>query len=136
MATVTRLEELDVWQRARLYSRMVNMLLRADGFAGETGLKMQMKNASGSIMDNIAEGFGRGSKHEFVNHLSFARGSLEESRSQLYRCADIQLIDAKVFEELKMESETLLRQITGLMNYLNRSIVKGTKFKNRNTNNL
>lgn len=82
-------------------------------------------------MDNIAEGFGRGSKNEFINHLTIAKGSAEETRSQLYRCKDLGLIDDNLFNELLSRSLELVRRITGLINYLNLSSIKGSKFKNR-----
>ena len=131
MATITQLQDLEIWQMARRYAKEMGELLRADVFDQEFGLKQQMKNASGSIMDNIAEGFGRGSKNEFVNHLTIAKGSAEETRSQLYRCNDQRLIDDVRFKDLLDQSEILVKRITGLMNYLNQSSVKGSKFKNR-----
>jgi four helix bundle protein len=131
MATITKLQELEIWQLARIYAKEIGELLRKETFDQEFGLKQQMKNASGSIMDNIAEGFGRGSKNEFVNHLTIAKGSAEESRSQLYRCNDQELIDNNRFRELLAQSEVLVKRITALINYLNTSSVKGNKFKNR-----
>ena len=131
MATITCLEELEIWQLARAYAKEIGNVLRTASFDQEFGLKQQMKNASGSIMDNIAEGFGRGSKNEFVNHLTIAKGSAEETRSQLYRCKDQNLIDEALFQDLLNRSLELVRRITGLINYLNLSSVKGSKFKNR-----
>ncbi len=43
-----------------------------------------MRGSSGSIMDNIAEGFERGSKLEFINSLSYSKGEVGELKSQLY----------------------------------------------------
>lgn len=131
MATITCLEELEIWQLARVFAKEIGQILKTKAFDSEFGLKQQMKNASGSIMDNIAEGFGRGSKNEFVNYLTIAKGSTEESRSQLYRCKDQELIDDKVFTDLLNRSVELVRRITGLINYLNVSSIKGSKFKNR-----
>lgn len=132
MPTITKLQELEIWQLARSFAKEIGLLLKQDCFAEETGLKRQVLNASGSVMDNIAEGFGRGSKNEFVNHLTIAKGSLEETRSQLYRCYDRQLIDGMLFDKLLFQSEILMKKITALMNYLNKTHVKGTKFKGRN----
>lgn len=131
MATITRLEELEIWQLARVYAKQLNQVITGTKFELEPGLRRQMKNASGSVMDNIAEGYGRGSKNEFVNHLTIAKGSLEESRSQLYRCKDQQLIDDFHFERLISQSELLMKKLITLINYLNRSTVKGSKFKHR-----
>lgn len=131
MATITCLEELEIWQLARKYAREIGEMVNTQNFHQEFGLKQQMKNASGSVMDNIAEGFGRGSKHEFVNFLTIAKGSTEETRSQLYRCKDQHLVDEARFNELLVQSVNLVKRITALINYLNRSAVKGGKFKDR-----
>jgi len=131
MATIARLEELEIWQLARVYAKNIGEVVERSSFNNEYGLKQQMKNSSGSVMDNIAEGFGRGSKNEFVNHLTIAKGSAEESRSQLYRSLDKGLIDAVCFEDMLQQSVILVRRMTALINYLNRSPVKGNKFKDR-----
>lgn len=131
MATITCLEELEIWQLARRYAKEIGQLVNKEIFDQEYGLRNQMKNSSGSIMDNIAEGFGRGSKHEFVNHLTIAKGSTEECRSQLYRCRDQELIDDIRFNDLLARSLELVKRTTAMINYLNRSTVKGNKFKDR-----
>ena len=75
MATITCLEELEIWQLARAYAKEIGNVLRTASFDQEFGLKQQMKNASGSIMDNIAEGFGRGESAEFIQFLEIAHAS-------------------------------------------------------------
>jgi four helix bundle protein len=74
MATIQRFEDLEIWQIAReLYNKIskVAELLRA---AKEFRFAEQMKSAAGSIMDNIAEGFERNSRLEFVNSLGISKG--------------------------------------------------------------
>ena len=131
MPTITKLEDLEIWQSARKFAKDIATQLNSDLFRDEPGLKHQMKNASGSIMDNIAEGFGRTSKNEFVNHLTIARGSAEETKSQLYRCKDQLLIEEKNAGRLISELEMLIKRIAALINYLNKTPVKGVKFKDR-----
>jgi len=131
MATITRLEDIEIWQLARKYAKDINQLLKTEPFRYEFGLKEQMKNSSGSIMDNIAEGFGRGSKNEFVNFLTVAKGSAEESRSQLYRCLDCDLIDQTKHNELNGQAEVIVRKISSFILYLNSVNIKGQKFKDR-----
>jgi four helix bundle protein len=131
MATITQLEELEVWRLAREYAQETREILRMDNFRYEFGMKEQMKNASGSIMDNIAEGFGRGSRKEFINHLTIAKGSAEESRSQVYRCIDDALIDENAGQLLLRKQEMIVKKIGSLIRYLNQVEVKGQKFKDR-----
>ena len=82
-------------------------------------------------MDNIAEGFGRGSKLEFINSLTIAKGEAEELRSQLYRGLDNNYISKIFFEELYNETELLIKKIGAFISYLNKSNIRGQKFKER-----
>ena len=131
MATITRIEDLEIWQLARKYAKEINLLVETDAFRYEFGLKQQMKNSSGSIMDNIAEGFGRGSKNEFVNHLTIAKGSAEEPRSQLYRCLDSGLIKEMKHADLLEQVSVIVRRTASFIHYLNSVPIKGQKFKDR-----
>ena len=94
----------------------------------------QMKSAAGSIMDNIAEGFERGSKFEFINSLTIAKGETGEIKSQLYRCLDNKYITQKLFDELYNLADQLTKMITSFINYLNKIKIKVQKFKNRTGN--
>jgi four helix bundle protein len=88
MATIKRFEDLMVWQKARQLTQIIYAYTLKESFKYEFELKSQIKKSSGSIMDNIAEGFGRGSRKEFINFLGISKGSLDECKSQLYRCFD------------------------------------------------
>lgn len=100
MASVTSFEELQVWQRARTVCQMIHGLTLRGSFAKDFSLRDQINRASGSIMDNIAEGFERGGRKEFIQFLSFAKGSAGEVRSQLYRAVDRDHITQNDFNEL------------------------------------
>jgi len=93
-----------------------------------------MRGSVGSIMDNIAEGFERGSRLEFINSLSVAKGETGELKSQLYRCLDNKYISQKIFDELYNLANELTMMITSFISYLNKSKIKGQKFKNRDQN--
>ena len=82
-------------------------------------------------MDNIAEGFGRGSKLEFINALTIARGETDEFKSQLYRGKDVLYFSELFFSEAYLLSDSLAKKTTSFINYLNKSKVKGQKFKER-----
>lgn len=128
MATVRSFEELEVWQRARVFANKIYDVTSEGSFAKDYSLKDQINRSAGSIMDNIAEGFDRGGNKEFIMFLSYSRGSAGETRSQLYRAFDRKHIQANIFDDLKQESLEISKMISGLMSYLKQSDMKGSKF--------
>ena len=129
MATIQKFEDLEVWKKARILSDKVYPLTFKEPISSDFRIKDQMRGSIGSIMDNIAEGFERGTRAEFIQFLGYAKGSCGELRSQLYRSIDRNYISAEVFEELK----TLVSQISGLIQnfilYLQNSEVSGIRKK-------
>jgi len=98
MGRIDRFEDLEVWKLAREICRYIEELFQNTELGSNYKLRNQMEGSSGSIMDNIAEGFGRGGNQEFHNFLSFSKGSSTELKSQLYRAFDKKLISE---EQLK-----------------------------------
>ena len=131
MATINRFEDLEVWQMARELAKEIYKLTQQPNFIHEFKLKEQVKGSSGSIMDNIAEGFGRGSRLEFVQFLSVAKGSADELKSQLYRMSDCNLITEEIFKVNYEKAYILGAKIFAFMEYLNKTEHKGIKFKDR-----
>lgn len=82
------------------------------------GLKSQITRAAVSVMSNIAEGFHRYSKREFINFLIITRSSLAEVQSHLYIALDLGYINKDEFSDLYSESISLFKQINGLIKYL------------------
>lgn len=83
MPTIKKFEDLEVWQKARLLENKIFELMHSTKLSKDFELKNQMNKSAGSIMDNIAEGFGRGSRNEFIQFLTISRGSLTELQSQI-----------------------------------------------------
>jgi len=131
MATITKFEELEIWQLARTLCREIYILSFTEPLKNDYRLKDQMRGSAGSAMDNIAEGFERASKLEFINSLSYSKGEIGELKSQLYRCLDNQYIGPEVFKILYQQADTLSKKIYSFIVYLNRSTFKGQKYKNR-----
>lgn len=131
MATIQRFEDLEIWIKARILSAKVYPLTFIEPIHSDFRLKDQMRGSSGSIMDNIAEGFERSSKLEFINSLTISKGEIGELKSQIYRCLDNQYIPQELFDELYNLADEITKMITGFINYLNKSKIKGQKFKNR-----
>lgn len=97
MATVKRFEDLVIWQKARKLSIEIYELTRRGTFAKDFSLKDQINRATGSVMDNIAEGFGRMGKQEFIRFLATSKSSANEVQSQLYRAVDRKHISIEEF---------------------------------------
>lgn len=104
-------------------------LTNREPFSRDYSLKDQILRSSGSVMDNIAEGFGRGGNKEFVQFLFYAKGSCVEVTSQLYRARDRAYLSEAEFNELYQFADEVTRMIQGLSSYLKKSKMKGIKYK-------
>ncbi len=75
---LTTYRELEVWQSAIDLVAAVYAMSKAWPDSERFGLISQAQRASVSIPANIAEGYGRAKRGEYLHHLSIARGSLAE----------------------------------------------------------
>ena len=122
---------MEVWQRSRTLSNKIYHVSSEKTFKRDFSLKDQINRASGSIMDNIAEGFERGGNLEFINFLTYSKGSSGEVQSQLYRALDREHITQQEFDELIVEAQVIGRELNGFITYLKGSNLRGFKFKDR-----
>ena len=129
MATITRFEDLEIWQEARRLAKEIHFISIETELKTDFRFRDQIKAASGSVMDNIAEGFERNGNLEFRQFLSIAKGSAGETRSQLYRVLDFNYINEEKFTILKIDYENLSGKINNFISYLNKKDFKGTKFQ-------
>ncbi len=129
VATINRFEDLGIWQEAR---ELCKWVASNSGVLAEKHLfrlKDQIEGSSGSVMDNIAEGFERSGKKEFIQYLIIAKGSVGEFRSQIYRLLDNAVISESEANAKISESFSLNRKIGGFIKYLKNSDYNGWKLK-------
>lgn len=127
MATIKTFEDAESWKIARQLCSAIGKHIDDGKFKKNFRLVDQIEGSSGSIMDNIAEGFERGTRGEFIQFLGYAKGSAGEFRSQLYRALDIKYISQNEFEilyNLVVHASNLLQKLIG---YLLKSEIAGTR---------
>jgi four helix bundle protein len=133
MATIKDFEDLEIWKTARLLCNEIHALTESENFKKDWGLKHQMLNSSGSVMDNIAEGFERNGNKEFIQALFIAKGSLGELRSQLIRSADKKYISDEELNSFREKIKNLGGKIWNFITYLKSSEMTGIKFAKEKT---
>lgn len=100
MATLEQFEEIEAWKKARELTKVI-----------------------------YAEGFERDGNKEFLQFLSFAKGSCGEVRAQLYVALDQAYVSTGQFQELIEQTKHVSRLISGLRSYLQTSQLQGRKYK-------
>jgi len=129
MSTIRRFEDLEVWKKARELNQLFYKFVREGRFKPDPDLERQMKKSCGSIMDNIAEGFDRGSNKEFIQFLFIAKSSGSEYKSQLYRAVDRKFLISEEMKELYELTDEINKMIQGLVDYLSSSDIQGKKHR-------
>ena len=117
-----------VWQQARVINKEIYKFTRRPDFEKDYRFVQQIRAAAGSIMDNIAEGFGRGGNKEFLQFLTIARGSIQEVLSQLYRAFDVGYITEDELEVVKQNVNSTAIMIHNLIEAIKKSDMKGSKY--------
>ena len=127
VAKIEKFEDMEVWKEARKVAKAVYACSRQGEFSRDFGLRDQLQRAAVSVMSNIAEGYERGTNKEFIQFLFIAKASAGEVRSQLYIALDLGYIDQDAFRQLNADLFSLSRQISGFIQYLRTSSLKGPK---------
>ena len=89
----TTYRDLDVWKVSLLLTTEVYRVTRRLPPDERFGLTAQMRRASVSITCNIAEGYGRATRGEYLNHISMARGSLNEVETLCEVCRALEFLN-------------------------------------------
>ncbi len=126
MATVQKFEDLLVWQKSRLLTKEVYKAFRS---CRDGGFCDQIERAAVSILSNIAEGFERGTRSEFLNYLFIAKGSAGEVRAQLYAALDVGYLNIQEFKHLTDLAEQCSRLLASFIEKVKSGSRAGTQFK-------
>jgi four helix bundle protein len=116
---IVRFEDIKVWQEARQLVKLVyNAIAANKDFIKDFRLANQIQASAVSTMANIAEGFSRQSRKEFIQFLYISKGSAAEIQSRLYVALDLNYIGLDQFEEIYDKAEKVSRMISNFLKYL------------------
>lgn len=116
---INRFEDIKAWQKARILTNMIYQIVKDNkSFWNDYKFREQITSAAVSIMSNIAEGFSRHTKKEFIQFLFVAKGSCAEAQSQLYVALDQGYISEAKFKELYSKTDEVAKILSGFMTYL------------------
>lgn len=111
-------EDLVVWQKAIAFVKQVYLITDEGGLKRDFGLKDQLRRAAVSIPTNIAEGFERASRKEYLLFLNIAKGSAGEVRSLCRVAFDVGYLGQATYGELReavlVISRSLFNQIQAI----------------------
>ena len=127
-----RFEDLPVWKAAVELAQRVYVLTRDRFFSQPGDLRDQVRRASLSVSNNIAEGFERGSTAELLYFLYIARGSAGETRSMLRfteRFENAAHLKPEISNLISL-AESCSRQIRAWADSLQNSDIKGQRHLN------
>ena len=110
--------DLVAWQKTMALAKRVYGATELLPKSEDYGLKQQLRRAAVSVPSNIAEGYGRGSRRDYVNFLRTARGSLYELETQVLLAQSLDYLTRRQAESLLEDSAECSRVLNGLIGSL------------------
>lgn len=118
MAKVSRFEDLEIWQIAKVIAVEAYKLSDKEPIKSDWGLKDQFRRAALSMSDNIAEGFEYNNNPDFIRFLRYSKGSSGEFRNKLIILKAAEKIDQDIYQSLYDVSTDFSAKTKKLIDYL------------------
>lgn len=115
---INNFEDLEVWQKSHKFTLSIYKITKGFPESERFGITNQLRRASVSIGNNIAEGFGRHTTKDFINFLHKSLGSLYECYSMLRLSVDLSYISMgqyKEFYDLWLSVKMMLKKLIGTL---------------------
>jgi four helix bundle protein len=109
-------EDLRVWQKAIEFVKHVYLVTNQGELKRDFGLRDQIRRAAVSVPTNIAEGFERATRKEYLQFLNIAKGSAGETRSLFRGAWEVGYFDSETYEELRNAAITLSKFLFNQIN--------------------
>jgi len=118
MSKVTKFEDLRCWQLSRILTKRVYVMSTTNALSKDFETRSQFKKAGLSIMNNIAEGFGRFSDKDFIRFLDYSVGSCIEVKSMSYLFLDLDYFSKEEVKYFQLQVEETKASILAFIKYL------------------
>lgn len=118
MSEIRSYKDLLVWQKAMELAERVFVVTKQLPADERFGLISQLRRASVSVPSNIAEGYGRGTRPDYLRFLRTARGSLFEIATQLQLSSRFGYLNVQTHDELIEKIDECGRILAGLIRKL------------------
>jgi four helix bundle protein len=118
MGKIKYFEDLEVYSKSRELSKQIYSITREKPFARDYGLCDQIRRASVSVLSNIAEGFERGSRRDFIRFLYYSKASCGEIRAQCDIAFDQGYVKEEMYSTISDQCRQLSCMIASLIKYL------------------
>lgn len=111
-------KDLECWKKGRELRIKISILVKKFPAEEKYKLSSQITQASRSITNNMAEGYGRFTYSDTRHFFIQARGSVTETIDHLIIAFDENYISQEELTELEIMSESVFKLINGYINYL------------------
>ena len=118
MATIKSFEDIEAWQLSRKLVKELFLVFDEKKLRTEFELMSQIKRAALSIMNNIAEGYGRYSNADFIRFLDYSSASASEVKSMLYVMEDMNFINNNSANIYRDKVDVIQSKVRALIKYL------------------
>ena len=118
MAGIKSYRDLQVWQKGMQLASLVYQTSRVLPKDEQFGLISQMRRASVSVPSNIAEGYGRRSRADYVRFLNMALGSLFELQTQAEIATNLGNFADEDSQPLAKDARELERMLSAMIRKL------------------
>lgn len=115
-------ENFPVYIKSLELIEKVYQFLRSKGLEKEFEFNNQIKRASFSISNNIAESSEYNNNRQFIKYLKIAKGSCAEVRSMMIVSKRLKLGDENAAEEIINLSREISSNISNFIRYLKENI--------------
>ncbi|MDZ8262607.1 four helix bundle protein [Nostoc sp. ChiQUE01b] len=107
-----------IWQRGIQLAKKCYELTKHFPNSEIYGLTSQIRRSAVSVPSNIAEGYGRVSKAEYVRFLQISLGSLRELDTQLIIAKEVKLLAPEMFDSALKEVDEMQRILVSTLQKL------------------